>query len=108
MGETEVLVHVKVLIGRRYMFSKQGRVTLEKQWAQVTSAYPLQIIVRDITVHDEKYSTYRDLESIFPTGSNCFMLGHPYYGCMGEVCYCFIYNTLALFLGLISLLGKRK
>ncbi|KAI4465247.1 3' exoribonuclease [Holotrichia oblita] len=85
VGKTDVLIHVKVLIGRRYMFTRQGRVTLEKQWAPITTAYPLQVIVRDITVHDEKYSTFRDLESIFPPGSTCFMLGQPHYGSMGEV-----------------------
>ncbi|KAK9681238.1 Xrn1 helical domain [Popillia japonica] len=85
VGKTDVLIHVKVLIGRRYMFTRQGRVTLEKQWAPITTAYPFQVIVRDITVHDEKYSTFRDLESIFPPGSTCFMLGQPHYGSMGEV-----------------------
>ncbi|GJQ70278.1 putative 5'-3' exoribonuclease [Trypoxylus dichotomus] len=85
VGEINILIHAKVLSGRRYMFSRQGRVTLEKQWAPVTTAYPLQVIVRDIAVHDENHTTFRDLESVFPRGSNCFMLGQPYYGCMGEV-----------------------
>lgn len=85
MGETDVLIHVKILIGRKYAFTKQGRVTLEKQWAQIGTAYPYQSIVRDISVHDEHYTTFRDIEDVFPIGSTCFMLGHPYYGCTGEV-----------------------
>lgn len=85
-----VLVHVRVMVGRRYMFLPNGRVTLEKEWAPVTTGYPLQSIVKDIKVHDEQFSSYRDIESVFPVGSTCYMLGHPCYGCTGEVLYLFV------------------
>lgn len=73
------------MIGRKYIFMPQGRATLEKQFADIPSNYPLQTIVRDIVVHDEHNNTYRDISEVFLAGSKCFMLGHPHYGTMGEV-----------------------
>lgn len=85
VGKTEVLVHVKVMTGRKYVFTPHGRATLEKQFATVQSNYPLQTIVKDIAVHDHYHSTFQDISTVFPPGSSCFMLGHPHYGAMGEI-----------------------
>ncbi|XP_071053139.1 5'-3' exoribonuclease 1 isoform X2 [Onthophagus taurus] len=85
VGPVSILVHVKVMIGRKYMFTQAGRVTLEKQWAPITSPYPLQSIVKEILVNDDVHSAFRDIESLFPVGSLCFMLSHPCYGSCGTV-----------------------
>lgn len=85
IGETEVLVHVKVMTGRKYVFTAHGRATLEKQFATVQSHYPIQTIVEDISAYDQYHSTFQDISTIFPAGTSCFMLGHPHYGAMGEI-----------------------
>ncbi|KAF2885186.1 hypothetical protein ILUMI_20983 [Ignelater luminosus] len=85
VGLTNVLVHVKVMVGRKYMFSQRGRITLEKQWNTVTSAYPLQTVVYDIAVYEDECVAYKDVTHVFSTGSFCFMLGQPGYGVMAEV-----------------------
>lgn len=85
MGETEILVHVQVMTGRKYVFTQHGRATLEKQYATVQSHYPLQAVVKNISVHDQYHSTYQDISTVFPPGATCFLLAHPHYGAMGEV-----------------------
>ncbi|KAK4879546.1 hypothetical protein RN001_007692 [Aquatica leii] len=85
VGATEVLVHVKVLTGQKYVFVQLGRITLEKQYSKFTSVYPLQTVVKNIPVHTESFTTYTNIEEVFPLGSHCFMLGQPCYGVLGEV-----------------------
>lgn len=76
---------MKVLAGRKYTFSNVGYVTLEKQWADMDSPYPLQTVISKLKVYEESYASYKDISSVFPLGSTCFMLGQPYYGSCGEV-----------------------
>lgn len=85
VGKTEMLIHVRVMTGRKYVFTANGRVSLEKQFATVQSQYPLQTIIKDIAVHDQYHSLFQDISSVFPAGASCFMLSHPHYGAMGEV-----------------------
>lgn len=85
VGETNVLVHVQIMTGRKYVFTTHGRATLEKQFAFVQSHYPLQTVVRDLIVYDENHSSLQDIATIFPAGASCFMLSHPHYGAMGEI-----------------------
>lgn len=67
------------------MFSQRGRITLEKIWNTLTTAYPLQTIVSDIAVYEDECIAYKDVSQVFPIGSFCFMLGQPGYGVMAEV-----------------------
>lgn len=85
MGNTDVLIHVKILTGRKYIFTASGRATLEKQWAFVPSCYPIQVVLKDILVYVKFDLKFQDISNIFPVGSRCFMLGHPHYGSIGEV-----------------------
>lgn len=87
VGNTEVLIHVKLMTGRKYVLSSQGRFTFDKQWSNATAVYPLQTIVRNITAYSKEYAAYKDIDSVFPKGSYCFMLGHPHYGAMGKVLF---------------------
>ncbi|KAJ8926750.1 hypothetical protein NQ314_020867 [Rhamnusium bicolor] len=84
-GETKVLVHVQVMIGRRYVFAPNGRITLEKQFTPNIANYPLQIVVFNISTFDTFHSVFRDVESVFPKGCACFTLTNPYYGSQGIV-----------------------
>nr|CAI5865767.1 unnamed protein product [Callosobruchus analis] len=85
VGETKVLVHVQVMTGRKYMFTPNGRLTLEKQFASNTSNYPLQTVVFNIPSYDSGMSLYRDVEQVFPKDSICFTMTNPYYGSLGVV-----------------------
>ncbi|XP_046595171.1 5'-3' exoribonuclease 1 isoform X1 [Neodiprion lecontei] len=85
VGETDVLVHACLMTGRRYIFGTQGKLSLEKQWSDVPSAFALQATVGDIAVHDSSFVQYKNIGEVFTPKSICFMLGHPHYGAMGEV-----------------------
>ncbi|XP_063901508.1 5'-3' exoribonuclease 1 isoform X2 [Zophobas morio] len=85
LGKTNILVHVQLMTGRKYVFTSGRRVTLEKQFSKITSAYPLQSTVVDIKVHDEYQSAYTDIADVFPNGSFCFSLTCPHYGSQGIV-----------------------
>lgn len=85
LGETKVLVHVRLMIGRKYTIASNVRVNLEKQFSSVISCFPLQSIVTDIEAHDESYSTFKEITDVFPIGSICFSLTNPLYGSQGTV-----------------------
>ncbi|XP_076269715.1 5'-3' exoribonuclease pacman [Rhynchophorus ferrugineus] len=85
VGKVRVLCHVQKMIGRKYVFSKNGRLTLEKQFAEFESVYPLQTIVSDIAAYDEHQSVFRDVLDVFQAGAVCFTLCNPYYGSKGTV-----------------------
>uniref|UniRef100_H3AKR8 5'-3' exoribonuclease 1 n=1 Tax=Latimeria chalumnae TaxID=7897 RepID=H3AKR8_LATCH len=85
INETSVLVYAQLLTGRRYVASQNGEVHLEKQWSKQILPFVYQTIVKDITAFNSSFSHFKTLNDFFPTGSTVFMLGTPYYGCMGEV-----------------------
>lgn len=91
VGPTDILVHVKLITGRKYVFSQQSRLTYEKQWSDLIYAYPLQSVVRDISVYNPNDVPYQDIENVFPIGSCCFMLGQPHYASVGKVMLFYIY-----------------
>lgn len=84
-GETNILVHVRLMTGRKYTITSNIRVNLEKQFSSVISCFPIQSIVTDIQAHDESYSTFKEVTDVFPTGCICFSLSNPLYGSKGTV-----------------------
>ena len=62
-----------------------GIITLEKQWALRPVPFAYQMLVKDITVHDSTFQQFKTLDEVYPTNSQCFMLGSPNYGCQGNV-----------------------
>lgn len=46
IGETQFLVYAQLLLGRKYVCSVQGQITLEKQWATCARPYALQATVK--------------------------------------------------------------
>ncbi|PBC30137.1 5'-3' exoribonuclease [Apis cerana cerana] len=86
IGETKFLVHVRLLVGKKYTFGSYGKVHIEKHWSEIPSCYAYQTIVKDITIHcNNNIPIYKTVNDIFEPGITCFMLGHPYYGAMGKV-----------------------
>lgn len=85
IGETQVIVHACPIVGRKYGFTQSSRVTLEKQWSPIASAYALQATVKDIKVNDATLNQFLTLSQVFPNNSTCFMLGQPGYGFEGRV-----------------------
>ena len=86
IGEVDILVHALPMSGRKYvMAATKGRITLEKQWHNLSQPYALQSIVKDILVEDAGLKAYSSVEELFPTGTTAFMLGQPHYGAQGEV-----------------------
>ena len=61
--------------GRKYvMGATKGRITLEKQWHNISQPYALQAIVKDILVEDPGLKTYCTVEELFPTGKQTEIL----------------------------------
>lgn len=85
IGETNLIVYVNHVSGRKYVFGQEGKITLEKQYSEIQDPYALQAIVEDIAVHDSSFVQYKTLEQVFPPGSKCFLLAPPVYGSVGEV-----------------------
>uniref|UniRef100_A0A8C5CQE2 Uncharacterized protein n=1 Tax=Gadus morhua TaxID=8049 RepID=A0A8C5CQE2_GADMO len=83
--ETAVVVYVQQLTGRKYVPLPDGSVVLEKQWSRQVLNFPYQTVVKDIEAFDSCHARFRTLEELFPPTSNVFMVGHPYYGALGEV-----------------------
>ena len=86
IGEVNILVHALPMSGRKYvMGAGKGRITLEKQWHNISQPFALQAIVKDILVEDPGLKTYCTVEELFPVGTDAFMLGQPHYGAQGKV-----------------------
>jgi len=86
VGEVLILVHALPMSGRKYvMGADKKRITLEKQWTNISEPYALQAIVKDIMVEDKQHKTYSTVEEMFPPGTTAFMLGQPHYGAQGQV-----------------------
>ncbi|XP_034038909.1 5'-3' exoribonuclease 1 [Thalassophryne amazonica] len=85
VNETEVLVYGQLLTGRKYVPKANGEVVLEKQWSKQILPFAYQTVVKDIKAFYSFLTTFRRLDELFPLGTTVFMVGHPYYGTMGEV-----------------------
>ncbi|XP_069831515.1 5'-3' exoribonuclease 1 isoform X2 [Dendropsophus ebraccatus] len=85
VNDTSVVIYAQLLTGRRYQLTQDGDVVLEKQWSKQVLPFVYQAIVKDITAFESGFSHFKTLGELFSTGSTVFMLGNPYYGCMGEV-----------------------
>lgn len=85
INDTSVVIYAQLLAGRRYQLSQNGDVVLEKQWSKQVLPFVYQAVVKDIIAFESGFSHFKTLGELFSTGSVVFMLGNPYYGCMGEV-----------------------
>lgn len=85
VGEVDILVFCKTLIGRKYTCTSKGRITLEKQWAELSVPFARQSIVKDITEKAPDFVEFKTVEELFPVGKTCFMIGNPHYGSQGMV-----------------------
>jgi 5'-3' exoribonuclease 1 len=95
IGDTEILLYTRLFLGNKYVFDAQGKVTVAKQWNDYPTVYAYQTVVRNISAYSKKLPVFETMHDIFIPGTFCFMLGHPYYGAMGEVqSYWISYVTL--------------
>ncbi|XP_043926953.1 5'-3' exoribonuclease 1 [Protopterus annectens] len=85
INDTFVVVYAQLLTGRRYVIHQDGEVRFEKQWSKQVLPFAYQTIVKDINAFDASLCLFTTLSDLFPPGITVFMLGTPYYGCMGEV-----------------------
>ncbi|XP_063772070.1 5'-3' exoribonuclease 1 isoform X2 [Pseudophryne corroboree] len=85
INETSVVLSAQLLTGRRYQITQNGEVCLEKQWSKQVLPFVYQAVVKDITAFESGFSKFKTLSDLFSPGITVFMLGIPYYGCMGEV-----------------------
>lgn len=83
--QTKVVIEALPMTGRKYVYGREGKITLEKQWAQSPQSFALHTVLKNILVHDPSFTQYRTLDELFPPQSSVFMLGQPKYGCLGTV-----------------------
>ncbi|XP_043500398.1 5'-3' exoribonuclease 1 [Polistes fuscatus] len=84
IGKTNVLIYAQPLIGSKYIFEAKGKLSVEKQWQEIPMFYAYQTILKNIPTYSV-IPLYKTIDEIFIPGNNCFMLGHPHYGAMGEI-----------------------
>lgn len=85
----DVIVKAKILTGKKYFCSSDGKVMLEKQWSASTENFPLQTIVKDIAVNTpSSQKSKMTVNELYPIDSKCFILSYPYYGSMGKIIDC--------------------
>ncbi|XP_032239667.2 5'-3' exoribonuclease 1 isoform X2 [Nematostella vectensis] len=86
VGAVEILIDACPVIGRRFLCSAKGQVTLEKEWSPVPKQYAFQTVVKDISVHESvSTDSMRTIDELFPVDCVCFMLAMPHYGASGTV-----------------------
>ncbi|XP_041125946.1 5'-3' exoribonuclease 1-like isoform X1 [Polyodon spathula] len=84
INETAVLLFAQLLTGRKYVLNEKGEVHLEKQWSKQIIPFVYQAVVQDIVSFDSSFSHFKTIDELFSPETTVFMLGNPYYGCMGE------------------------
>ncbi|MGH0119839.1 UNVERIFIED_CONTAM: hypothetical protein FKN15_043272 [Acipenser sinensis] len=84
INETAVLLFAQLLTGRKYVLNQNGEVHLEKQWSKQIIPFVYQAVVKDIVSFDSSFSHFKTIDELFSPETTVFMLGNPYYGCMGE------------------------
>ncbi|XP_076451691.1 5'-3' exoribonuclease 1-like isoform X2 [Babylonia areolata] len=85
VGKTTVLIYAGPMTGRKYVYTSSGRITAEKQFSTNPIPYALQATCKDILTHSADDMHLQTMEELFPLNAAVFMLGHPHYGCQGEV-----------------------
>ena len=80
LGETQVILVCLPITGRKYVPTRNGRATLEKEWSSVPAYAPIQTIVRDIASYDPGFEQFKTIDQLFPVGTKCFVLSPAYYG----------------------------
>ncbi|RXM36848.1 5'-3' exoribonuclease 1 [Acipenser ruthenus] len=109
INETAVLLFAQLLTGRKYVLNQNGEVHLEKQWSKQIIPFVYQAVVKDIVSFDSSFSHFKTIDELFSPETTVFMLGNPYYGCMGKK-YSVRYNpgyVLASRLGITGYLVSR-
>ncbi|XP_044753011.1 5'-3' exoribonuclease 1 isoform X2 [Coccinella septempunctata] len=85
-GKVLVLVHVRKIVGQKYIFTSNGRISLEKIFCTNETFYPLQLLVENINVYSVPHDHSITFEKLFAVGSICFTLtNNEFYGCKAIV-----------------------
>ena len=57
IGPTFVLIHAQPIMGRKYVYLKDGRVTVDKMWQPTSAPYVLQACVRNNKMLEVRFIT---------------------------------------------------
>lgn len=79
------ILHVCPVVNREYVFSAQGKMTLEKKYDTMEIPYPIQAAVKGIVVQQGNCAQFKNVEDVFVKNSTVFMISTVYYGCQGIV-----------------------
>ncbi|XP_046395916.1 5'-3' exoribonuclease 1 [Ischnura elegans] len=85
LGAISVVLRALPMCGRKYAFSPNGNVSLQKQWSNQPLSFALQTAVKDIKVMQPKRVECQTIHEMFPPKTVVFLLGNPHYGSMGKV-----------------------
>lgn len=85
IGEVDMLVCVNLLEERKYKFSEQGKMTLEKVWNPIPVNYALRTVLRDVKMHTAEMADQKHVRDVFAQNTQVFMISTMYYGSCGVV-----------------------
>lgn len=85
VGQSDVIVETKLLLGKRHICKADGSVRTEKEYSRTPSFYPSKIVVKNLAVQASSQKEFTNIETLYPVGSTCFMMASSYYGCAAEV-----------------------
>jgi 5'-3' exoribonuclease 1 len=89
LGDIETIVLARPLMGMRYVYMGEQKMFLQKEWSEKAIPIAYQVTITDISIRQFQ-NEVKTIKDIFKPKSVCFMLGHPHYGSMGEVCMNFL------------------
>ena len=85
VGETQLLVGAKRLIGKKFIVKRSGEVVLEKYWSSTIEQFLHQTSLEYSKGRNPDREEHYRLTDFFRKGENVFLLANPHYGCEGKV-----------------------
>ncbi|KAG8182018.1 hypothetical protein JTE90_013950 [Oedothorax gibbosus] len=87
-GRINILVHARCFSGSKFVLTKEGKVSEEKQYEEIATNYALQTIVTKVEAFSPDVKVDKAAEEVFKAGSTVFVLGPQHYGVMGKIIDC--------------------
>lgn len=85
VGETQLLLGAKRLIGKKFVVKRSGEVVLEKYWSSTTEQFLYQTSVKYSKGRNPDQEEHYQLTDYFCKGENVFLLANPHYGSEGKI-----------------------
>ncbi|XP_037931182.1 5'-3' exoribonuclease 1-like [Teleopsis dalmanni] len=85
LEDYDVMMQVHAYVGKAYICGAMGKIVQNDVWSPLTTNYPVQCVVPEISLIQNKNIGVQKIEEFFPVGTLTFYLGNKYHACAGEV-----------------------